>query len=219
MNQLRAYFGTKNEAEPAPTTATRLLRSMRFHRRIGDANSYWFNPVFSSPAAYLGFEIPVTPEIQLLSGFHRAASTSNVLVYQELNSVLVVPELPVETEVQFPSTSVPSLLIKTQQVIGKSVRTTDINLRDIISNDEWREVIGTVAMNQSPRSQRTVATQTIETRLIPMPEPGCLKCKASDHSYTRCPNELKGACYCTNCRRLDHTNNTCPYQHWKTEGY
>lgn len=112
MNQLRAYFRTKNEAELAPTTAARLLCSMRFHRRIADAKSYWLNLVFSSPAAYLGFEIPVTPEIQLLSGFHREASMSNVLVYQEPSSMLVVPEVPVEIKVQPPSTSVPSLLIK-----------------------------------------------------------------------------------------------------------
>lgn len=200
-------------------TTINLIRSQNYNGMIGDKRTYWTNPVFASPAAFLGFEIPVTKGIALKSGFHRASSNNNILVYEEADSVLVIPETPVEGSAEIPVTRVPSFTIQCQQVVGKSVQHTSINLRDLLSNADWKEIITKVAASLAPKSYRTVATQIIETRLTVVPQPGCLRCKKSDHSMKECPNEFTGEPYCTNCRRLDHTNNRCPYQSPSATGY
>ncbi|XP_057323739.1 uncharacterized protein LOC130666603 isoform X1 [Microplitis mediator] len=217
MAELGQFLYSRKEMSKEKKAEQQLLRTCRFHGKIGDRNSYWANPVFATPASYLNFDIPVTTEITLAAGFHRRLS--NVLVYHEKNSVLTMPEEPVITSVQTPDIPIPSIKVKCQMMIGRDPKFVDSNLCNMLSQAEWRETVEKIAESMAPKSTRTIATQTIETRLAPVPEPGCLKCKEKGHSHDKCQNELRGDCYCTNCRRLGHTNNTCPYQHWNTDGY
>lgn len=221
MNQLSSMLRPTNGEDSTSHSDRdrRLLRSQQFSGRVGDKLSYWSNPIFATPAAFLGFEIPVTGQIQLLSGFHRPNTKNNVLVYAEDNSVLVVAEEPHEKPVSVPETTVPSFSIKCQHVIGKSVKVTETNLREVLSNQDWKDIVQKMAAKMVPTTQRTVATQTLETRLTVMPVPGCLRCKKSDHKLADCKNDFQGDPYCTNCRRLGHTNNHCPYQPWLAVGY
>ncbi|KAH0535074.1 hypothetical protein KQX54_013012 [Cotesia glomerata] len=212
--------GTDGEDLTSPAAQEReLLRRQHYAGRIGDKASYWSNPIFTTPAAFLGFEIPVTSEIQLLSGFHRANTNNNVLVYSEKHSVLVVPEEPVEKPAEVSESKVPSFPIRCQFTIGKSVKTMDTNLREVLLNQDWKGSVQKMAAQLAPKLQRTVATQTIETRLTVVPEPGCLRCKKHGHTFQKCTNDFSGDPYCTNCRRIGHTNNNCPYQPWRAVGY
>ncbi|XP_044578536.1 uncharacterized protein LOC123261108 [Cotesia glomerata] len=221
MERLKSILSSLDKEKKTPETKAtiNLIRSQKYNGMIGDKQTYWTNPVFASPAAFLGFDIPVIEDIALKSGFHRASSNNNVLVYEEASSALVISEIPVEIPAEIPVTRVPSFVIHCQQVIGKSVQTTSVNLRDLLSNADWKEVISKVAASIAPKSYRNVATQTIETRLTVVPQPGCLKCKKTSHMTRKCPNPLTGDPYCTNCRRLGHTNNSCPYQPASATGY
>ncbi|XP_057318060.1 uncharacterized protein LOC130663032 [Microplitis mediator] len=217
MNSLGSLIQTSSVSRPEEEANRQLLRNQRFHGRIGDRNSYWLNPAFATAAGYLNFEIPVSMNVTLLSGFHRR--NSNVLVYEEKDSVLVVPEKLVSEPVKLLEMPIPSIAVPCQIGVGQASQLLEINLRRIISKPEWQAAVNKIAKDIVPKSTRTVATQIIETRLAPVPEPGCLKCKEKGHSFDKCPNELRGDCYCINCRRLGHTNNTCPYHAWNTEGY
>ncbi|XP_057334038.1 uncharacterized protein LOC130673122 isoform X2 [Microplitis mediator] len=197
--------------------AHQLLKKQRYHGNVGDKQSYWKHPVFATPAGYLGFDIPVTTSITLLSGFHRRLS--KVLLYAEKDSVLVVPEKPEEVPTQVLMTAVPEVPISVHVAVGQHMQRVDTRLDIILTNEEWQAAVQKMAAELGPKTRRTVATQTVETRLTSAPHPGCLKCKQTGHSFDKCPNELQGDCYCTNCRRLGHTNNDCPYQRWRTEGY
>lgn len=123
-------------SSPSTTTAAKLLKSQRFHGKIGDRHSYWLNRAVAIPEAFFGFEIPVTTKVQLLSGFNRESSKNNVLVYSEPQSVLLIPDELKEVKFAIPATSVPSVVIRCQHVFGKSVRVTDTNLREVLSNAE-----------------------------------------------------------------------------------
>lgn len=211
------YLSSKENQPPATPMAFQLLRAQEFHGEIGDRQSYWLNSAFATPAGYLGFDIPVTTNITLLSGFHRR--TSNVLIYHKRDSVLVASEEPVEVPVKVSKMTVPSVPVKCQVNIGQSMQFINTNLKPILSKSEWQEAVKKIAKEMTPKTTRTFATQTIETRLALVPESGCFRCKEPGHALDKCPNELRGASYCTNCRRLGHTNNDCPYQLWRAEGY